>query len=720
MTDPGRHFLPPLSHGGFHVIHPCRPSARHIALLLGAALLAAASAQTRTHDVEVSDYATLATIDGVALSPDGKQVAYTERRWEGDARNTDIWLVPAAGGAPRRMTFEPGSDAAQRWSPDGKWLYFTSARKSGDGETAPYNGKTQVWRMSVADGSVTPVTRETKGVGAYELAHDGSAIFYAMEGESSEDEWRELREKHADIIETSHGKFDVTTIWKLDLRTWRSEKLVDEKRYVTQFAVSPDGQRIAMLTTPDSHLITNEGWSTVDVYDAATKKVTRLPDKLWREVDTSPYGWLDGLAWSPDGRSLAFGVAWDGYPTEVYVAEWSAAEPAVRKLRRPDGPFVVGGLAWRAGTSDLYFLADHRARQRIFKVPGVRDGKQGEAEVVTGGDVCVRAFSLPRAEGSIAVVMTRPFDDTNVFLVTGDATNTRYEQLSDANPQIATWKLPQMSIVSWNAPDGASVEGLLELPPDYKPGSGPLPTIVDLHGGPTAATLYEFRFWGYGRTIFPAKGYAVFSPNYRGSTGYGDKFLVDLVGRENDVEVKDILAGVDAMVARGIADPERLGVIGWSNGGFLTNCLITTTTRFKAASSGAGVLDQFMQWGIEDTPGHVINYMKGLPWQMRDAYLAASPAYKLGSVTTPTLIHVGRNDPRVPVQHSRSLYRGLRHYAKVPTMLLEYPGEGHGLSKANQRMAKMEWDLAWFEKYVLGASPAPRPTGAATATGAGQ
>ncbi|MEE8169597.1 MAG: prolyl oligopeptidase family serine peptidase, partial [Phycisphaerae bacterium] len=219
-------------------------------------------------------------------------------------------------------------------------------------------------------------------------------------------------------------------------------------------------------------------------------------------------------------------------------------------------------------------------------------------------------------------------------------------------------------------------------------------------GGPTAATMYRLRYWIYGRTLLAAKGYAVLSPNYRGSTGYGDKFMIDLVGRENDVEVKDILAGVDAMIERGIADADRLGVMGWSNGGFLTNCLITTTPRFKAASSGAGVVDQFMQWGEEDTPGHVINYMQGLPWERIQEFREASPSARLNHVATPTLIHVGENDARVPASHARTLYRALREYVKVPTELVVYPGAGHGLTKYNHRKAKMEWDLAWFEKYL--------------------
>ena len=156
------------------------------------------------------------------------------------------------------------------------------------------------------------------------------------------------------------------------------------------------------------------------------------------------------------------------------------------------------------------------------------------------------------------------------------------------------------------------------------------------------------------------------------------------------------------MVDQKIADPDRLAVMGWSNGGFLTNCLITQTDRFKAASSGAGILDMVIQWGSEDTPGHVINYMLGYPWQKPDAYRKASPVYGLEKVRTPTLIHVGGADPRCPPAHSRGLYRALKYYLHVPAELVVYPGESHGLMKYKNRKAKMEWDLAWFDKYLLG------------------
>jgi dipeptidyl aminopeptidase/acylaminoacyl peptidase len=486
-------------------------------------------------------------------------------------------------------------------------------------------------------------------------------------------------------------------VWKLDLENWRAEKLVDEKRVIHDMAVSPDQKRIAVLTTPDESLLTKEGWSRLDVYDASTKEVSILTEDGWRKDHPSPYGWLDSVSWSADGKALAFTISFDGYPTKVYVTEWSGLQASLRELERPNGVTVTGGtVQWRGGSRDLYFIGQKRARARVLGIAEVRNGGQGEDLTLTKGDVAVTAFSVAPAGDPLAVVLSTVTHPRDLFLV---STPGELQRLTKVNPQVDTWKLPQISLVTWEGANGDEVEGILELPPDYEPGK-PLPMIVEVHGGPKMASLLRLRFWIYGRVLPAAKGYAVLSPNYRGSSGYGDKFMTDLIGRENDIEVEDILTGVDAMVERGIADPDRLGVIGWSNGGYLTNCLITKTDRFKAASSGAGILDMVIQWGTEDTPGHVVNYMQGLPWANPEAYEKASPLYILDKVRTPTLIHQGGNDARVPPAHSRALYRALRHYLKVPTELVIYPGEGHSPTTYQHRKAKMEWDLAWFEKYL--------------------
>ncbi|MGD8450752.1 MAG: prolyl oligopeptidase family serine peptidase [Phycisphaerae bacterium] len=670
-----------------------------------------ADAPPRTHDITPDDYFTLHFIYDCATSPDGTLVAFNDLCWGEDdtPRQFDMWIVHTDTKRLLRLTAGPENEMSPQWQPDSQRLYFTTKRDRGD-KLPPYDGSTQVWVMRLEAGEPLPVTRVKGGVGAYQLSPDGACLYYTKDGEEATGEWKELRGKYKDVKYGS-GPVTYTELWKLDLETWREEKLVAEERVIREFKVSPDEARIAMITTPDNRLITNEGQSRVDVYDAATRQVTVLPEATYRENVPSPYGWVSDLSWSSDGQRLAWMVDYDGFPSEILIADLSGAETPVWMLDRPNELTVAGHLTWVPGERGLAFLAVERGRARIYYLDNVSPGRQNTetAGALTPGDVVVKGFSFSADGNSVGFVMADTMNCPDVYLARAKDDKGKYTRLTTFNPQVDTWRLPQISLMTWTAPDGTEVEGVLELPPDYKEGDGPLPTVIELHGGPTDCTYLEMRFWIYGRTLLPAKGYALLSPNYRGSTGYGDKFLTDLVGHENDVDVKDILAGVDALVERGIADPERLGVMGWSNGGFLTNVLITTTTRFKAASTGAGVVDQVMQWGLEDTPGHVVNYMRGMPWERADAYVKASAVYNLGNVKTATLIHVGEKDPRVPTAHCRTLYRGLKDYVGVPTALLVYPGAGHGLVVKNHRAAKMAWDLAWFDKYLRGEGETPEP-----------
>jgi dipeptidyl aminopeptidase/acylaminoacyl peptidase len=665
-------------------------------LICMARTIVLAEPPVRDHDIVPDDYFDIATIADCAVSPDGGHIAYTEMRWE-ERRNIDLWVFDIDTRTPRRLTFHEGGDGSPVWSPDSRAVYFTSGRKRAGEEDPPYDGKRQVWRISRDGGDATPVTRVKGGIGGFDLSRDGRTLYYTTTKKQVDEEWKDLKEEY-DELEYGHGVTRFSSIWSLDLVTWRAKKLVDEKRVIRSFAVSPDQRRIAMITTPDETLLTNEGWSRIDVYDAETKQVRVVTTDGWRRDHPSPYGWAEGISWADDGDALAFTVGFDGYPTKLYVAEWTSETVGIRELPRPAMVEALGGSThWRPGSRDLCFRGEDRARARVYLLPDVRNGGQGTPRSLTPGEVVVTADSFQPGGNRHAIVMKTITHMRDLFLVSPTGA---YERLTNVNPQVDTWRLPQISIVKWEGAEGDTVEGILELPPDYEAGSGPLPMVVELHGGPTSATLYALRLWIYGRSLMPAKGFALLSPNYRGSTGYGDKFLTGLIGRENDIEVEDILKGVEAMVTRGIADPDRLAVMGWSNGGFLTNCVITKTNRFKAASSGAGVLDMVIQWGTEDTPGHVVNYMQGLPWSDPDAYRAGSPVYNLDKVTTPTLIHVGENDQRVPAANARALYRALRHYLNVPTELVVYPGEGHGLTTKTNRKAKMEWDLAWFDRYI--------------------
>jgi dipeptidyl aminopeptidase/acylaminoacyl peptidase len=670
-----------------------------------------AHSNERTQQIELDDYFTQAYVNSVAISPDGKWVAYTEMRWEppAESRNTELWVVSTAGGDPRRLTFDPAADGGAQWSADSRFIFFTSARGKAEQE-APLNGETQIWKIAVEGGEALAVTRLKDGISAFQVSCDGRSLYYATSEKTTEDEWKELRDKY-DEVEYGDGVTHTSTLWRLDLVAWRTEKVVDEKRHIVSFEVARDHSKIAMITTPTDQLITNEGQSRVDVYDVKTKTVSSPDAAPWRAQAPSPYGWIEAPAWSPDGNKLAFSVGFDGYPAELFVVDYSGGHSHAQKLRREREFAVADGsaLVWMPNSTDLCVRVEERAHIRLGVIRGIQNGKQGALELLTTGEPIVEQYSITPAGDKIAVNLSDVGRPGDVYVCAAAAFNARKE-LTHVNPQIDSWKLPSIQTVSWIGANGDSVEGLLELPPDYVPGQ-PLPTLVCVHGGPTGADLKRFEFWIYGKVLFSTMGWAVFSPNYRGSTGYGDQFLTDLVGRENEIEVEDILSGVDALVARGIADSSKLAVSGWSNGGYLTNCLITQTTRFKAASSGAGVLDMAMQWGTEDTPGHVINFMRGKPWENPEALEKASPLYKLDRVNTPTLIHVGAEDPRVPAIHSKTLHRALHEYLGVPTELILYPGQGHGITKMTQRRCKMEWDIAWFKKYVLqlATEEPPRP-----------
>ncbi|MFT5469063.1 MAG: dipeptidyl aminopeptidase/acylaminoacyl peptidase [Verrucomicrobiales bacterium] len=667
-----------------------RMNSRLISILTATILApAAAGLAQRTHDITIEDYFTQSSVFSIALSPDGSTAAWVEGRWhaEDEGRFSELWVVDVETKNRKRLTFERSRVSSPQWSPDGATIYFAGSFKSEGEKAPPRDGKSQVWRIGADGSGLTPVTHVEDGIAGFQLAGDGSAIFYNKHKEHTIDEWAELR-KEFKTLEFGHGVHKISELWKLDLTSWREEKLVDAERYIRYFAVSPDNARIAMITDPDELLITHEGQSKVEILHVSSGEIESLPDELWRDDAPSPYGWLGDPCWSSDSRYLGFSIGFDGFPTWIYAAQWDdEGRPAIEKLKRPEGVEVNGGLAWIPGTHQLAFHGEIRAREHAYSV-----SLNGESKALTEGDLAVGGFDFSDDQQLLTLQSGLDYSDDLFF---------EAERLTNLNPQIDTWKLPKTSLVQWQGANGDEVEGILELPPGYEEGQQ-LPLIVAIHGGPKGMSKLPMQFWIYGRAAFAAKGYAVLMPNYRGSTGYGDKFMVELIGHENEIEVEDILKGVDHVIEIGIADPKKLGVMGWSNGGYLTNCLVATN-RFQAASSGAGVFDMGIQFGEEDTPGHVINYVEGLPWEKPEEYRKASPMYALKpGITTATLIHVGEKDQRVPATHSRALHRALHHYIKAPCELLIYPGEPHGLGKRKHRLAKMKWDHAWFDRYLKG------------------
>lgn len=665
----------------------------------------APAAESTPREVTVDDYFTLAYPTEVAIAPAGDRVAYLEGRWQESTndRRWDIWVAPVDGGEPQRLTTERSFYGAIAWSPDRASIYFTWGREQPGAKQPPLDGKRQVWRIAADGGEPVAITQVPGGIDQYQLAADGAAVYYTTSAESLAGPWTALRKEFSGV-RYAGGKAPKAQLWKLDLQSWRANKLLDFDGVIDGFAVSPDGKRIALVTGPDGKVATLEGQSQITIADASTGKSSNLPDKLWRADAPSPYARLFSPHWSSDSLALAFVATFDAYPSEIYVAQWSAeGEPRIHELQRPEDVSLDASVSsgvdmqWRGDSHDLCFLGANQGRVRVYCALDATAEQLGGYETLTQGNIVVDSFSVDRAGRRTAALAASPTEMIDVHLFEKGSGR----RLTDINPHVSEWKLPELSVFRWKGANGDEVQGILELPPDRERGK-PLPVIVQLHGGPTWAVPYAMQYGYHGGVLFASRGYAFFSPNYRGSTGYGDKFITELVGRENDIEVEDILTGVDALVKAGVADPDRLAIAGWSNGGYLTNCCIARTDRFKAASSGAGIIDQTLEWGTNDEPAYPVVFVGGPPWQFPDEYRRISPIFSFGGVKTPTLFHVGERDERCPKGNCEMAYRALTEYLGTPAELLVYPGEGHGLSRYDSRKAKFTWELKWFDHYLRG------------------
>ncbi len=663
---------------------------------------AVAPEPSRTHDVTPADYFTLNTITQFRISPDAAGVVYCEARWDlvEDNRKTDLWYVSLADPQkPRRLTSDRANDRDPRWNERSSVIFFVGNRKRAAETKAPYDGTTQVWQIALNGTSEPkPLTHVEGGIDAYDYA-DQSLYYTTTTTIATDDPFAKLRQQFAKP-EYGDGPRQVSELHRLDLQTWRTELVVAPGRYIREFAVAPTGKRVAMITAKDDSVIASEGESRIDVYDRDTKKLSTPPTDAYRAKAASPHAWLEDLAWSPDGEQFATFAIFDAYPAEVILGKRSENGFETRLMKRPDGVQVNGygrgvgsPIKWH-GNDELQFLAEQQGLSLI----GIHTASSAETRIELSSISTPGFEPLPGRETGWVALVAPPDAPMDLAMFPNPLT-----KLTNLNPQVSTWKIPSVQHTTWKASDGSQVGGVLELPPDYKKGT-PLPLVVAIHGGPTTSVKASLEFDPHnGRMYFSTQGYAVLCPNYRGSTGYGDKHLTDLIGRENDVEVNDIIAGVKQLVNDGIVDANRVAVMGWSNGGYLTNCLITRKElpfKLKAASSGAGIVDTVSEWGFNDEPAYPKVFKKGHPWEQPDLYKKTSPTYQLGQVTTPTIIHVGGNDVRCPPGHSRMLHRALKEYVKVPTELVVYPGEPHGLTKASNRRAKMEWDLAWFKEYV--------------------
>jgi dipeptidyl aminopeptidase/acylaminoacyl peptidase len=667
-------------------------------LLLALAMTPAASAGDRPWTGE--DILALKAVSDPNVSPDGRSVAYVVEALnpEKDAYQTDVWLVPATGGEARPLASSPASDESPRWSPDGRFVAFLSDRPR-PGVKEDDEAKRQIWLIRPDGGEAALLTAAPGSVQSFAWSADGKTIgFLAREPKS---EARRKREKEKDDAWTPSDNYGWNRLWVIDVASKQALQLTSGDVHVSGLSLSPDGKSVAYAAQP-TPLIPDNFRSDLYVVPAAGGAATKLVSQ--KGPDTDP-------AWSPDGKWIAFvsaaGRDEDWY-TNSYVCVVPAAGGAPRNLTTALDEAIGGsGLVWTRDSGALVFSVVWRTSGRLYRAT-----LEGAPQPLTSG-ASVDGRPSVDAKGETLVFLREdsvtPRDVWALSLAASSAKSARAtaapsaaRRLTDTNPQARDFQSFPKEVVAWKGAEGRDIEGLLVYPSGYVKGK-PVPLLMNVHGGPAGTHQATFtsasRLWAW--PLFAQAGYAVFFPNPRGSGGYGEAFRAANVRDWGVKDYEDLMKGVDALVERGIADPQRLAVSGWSYGGFMTSTIVTKTDRFKAAIVGAAVTNLASFTGTTDIPDFSRSYFQSWPWEDAALYVEHSALFHAGNVKTPSLLIHGDRDDRVPTSQGWEFYQALRARG-VPTDLLILPRQPHGPREPKLLRTCQDWIFRWVEKYTRG------------------
>ena len=646
------------------------------ALCLAMLLVSSASAVAAQ---SIDDLIALKRTSGTpAISADGRWVAYAvrETNWTDNAYETEIWLADSrVAGSGRQLTNAAKSSMQPAFSPDGKWIAFISDRSD----------TRQIFRLSLDGGEAEVLTSGTDGVTAFAWAPDGARVAYTMTDPVTAT-MKERTEKYGEYTHEDHDA-RMAQLHVIDLRTKTSRPLTAGAFVVGSFAWAPDGTRIAF-----DHRVNSDagmsGTADISLVDVSSAQVTPLVAQAG--PDTNP-------KWSPDGRQIAFesAMAKTFYFFEngaVAVVPATGGTPEALTTRFDENPSL---LAWTS--AGIFFSASQRTWSYLFRLePSSRQVAMHRARE----DWIGQSFAVTPSGAHTAFVASGPREFPDVYSASV-ATTLVATKLSDVGAQVAAWPSHTREVVRWKSQDGAEIEGVLHKPADFQAGRK-YPLLVVIHGGPTGVS----RPQPYGSASFYpidgwlAKGALVLEPNYRGSAGYGEAFRALNVRNLGIGDAWDVLSGIDALVAQGLVDKDRVGSMGWSQGGYISAFLTTRhADRFKALSVGAGISNWVTYYVNTDIHPFTRQYLKATPWDDPKIYADTSPMTYIKSAKAPTLIQHGDKDPRVPIPNAFELYQGLQDQ-KVPVELMIFRGFGHGLDKpkANRGAMQQNWD--WFGRYL--------------------
>ncbi len=637
----------------------------------------------------------------IAISPDGRHVAFTvgSTDWKDNRFDTEIWLSKD-GGRPFPLTRTTGgSSGAPVWSPDGQWIAFTAKRAEHE----------QIFVIRMAGGEAFPLTKVENNIGRIEWSPDGKRIAFTMEQpEPKSDKKREERygkyavedqeyklnwlyavdfdpdRRSPEELPCYDAKDSSAQAW--DCLSWPEvEALIDSVDFtVSNFRWSPDGRHIAVQHQPDPLI---NSWFKADV------SLIEVGTKTLKPFLNSSYG-ESLLAWSPDSKFILYSRGKEDANAVYYQNALYFKVPVGGGAPTPLATSFdeeLYGFSWTQ--SGIFAGASQRTERHLFRI----DPGTGNVQRWATPQPQMGSFSFTPAGDRIAFSASNGDDLSEVYV--SPVAFSEPAKITDFTSQITDWQVAASEVLSWKSRDGATIEGVLHKPQDYD-ASKKYPLLVVIHGGPTGvdrpspvpAYVYPIVQW-------LNKGALVLRVNYRGSAGYGEAFRSLNVRNLGVGDAWDVLSGVDHLDQEGLIDTSRMGCMGWSQGGYISAFLTTTTNRFKAISVGAGISDWTTYYVNTDIHPFTRQYLKATPWDDPDIYAKTSPMTYIKDATTPSLIQHGENDQRVPIPNAYKLLQGLEDEG-VPAKLVVYKGFGHGITKPKERLAAMWHNWQWFNKYL--------------------
>ncbi len=624
-------------------------------------------------------------ISAVRVSPDGKKVAYTISTAvmtpDKSEYVSQIWLANTDGTANVQLTYAEKSSDNPQWSPDGKMIAFTSER----------SGKNNLFVLRLVGGDAEQLTDVKTSVGNFAWAPDGRRIAFVMRDAASDDEEKNTKGKDDWRWIDESVKFNRLNVINIDkdANGKRDPRpLSGDANVAPGFDWSADGRTIVFTRTK---MPKADYWTTSDLLavDVSSGKVTTLAASNASEAEP---------AFSPDGKWLSFTVSddpprWAGYRRIAVIPAGGGAP----KLLAETFDAQPGMIDWSADGKRIYFAEARGTGSRLSSI----DISTGAITEINKGNEVLGSWSLNRSHSMLGFTMQSVDKAPEAFVTS--INNFAPVQISLANRDLPNLPLGRTEVVRWKSGDGLDVEGLLTYPVGYKSGTR-VPLLLVIHGGPTG--VFTQAFLPGSRGVYPvasfaSHGFAVLRVNPRGSSGYGQKFRFANIKDWGGGDYQDLMAGVDHAIEMGVADPERLGVMGWSYGGFMTSWVITQTHRFKAASVGAGVTNLMSFIGTADIPSFIPDYFEAQPWEKLDVYRTHSAMFNAKGVTTPTLIQHGEADERVPISQGYEFYNALK-VQNVPVRMIVLPRMPHGPNEPKMVLKTKQTNLEWFEKYLKG------------------